>query len=332
MLTPEDAAKVGGSDVAALVGLSPWATPLTVYARVVGGHHEESNATLRRGNLMEPVVRAMYQEDTGAELLGGLKLTHPRFAYGRASLDDVVRLPGGGRRVLEVKTCWPTEVGGWGPAGTDEVPDYYACQVAYYLGTGLEAGVIDEAEADVAALLLGVEESPRVYRVRHDADVYAWLLESVERFWRDHVVPRRPPPPTNPAREAEAVRRLYRAEREPLAPFEVLSPEERAAVLAYAEARRMAAHASAALADAEVRLKLALGWRAGVESLPPDCGLARVTWTSDRQGKVSWKAAYDALARETGAARELVQSVAEQHRGEPGRTLRATETKEEPCL
>ena len=99
-------------------------------------------------------------------------------------------------------------------------------------------------------------------------------------------------------------------------------------MLAYAEARRMEAQASAALADAEVRLKLALGWRAGVEALPSDSGLQRVTWTSDRQGKVSWKAAYDALARETGAARELVQSVAEQHRGEPGRTLRATEAKE----
>lgn len=329
MLTPEDAAKVGGSDVAALVGLSPWATPLTVYARILDGAGVSESPTLRRGRLMEPVIRAMYAEDNGVTLLGPASLTHPRLANVRASLDDVGRRQGHGRHAVEYKSVWPTEAGGWGPAGTDEVPDYYACQVHWYVGIGLESGALEEDTADVAALLLGVEESPRVYCVRHDADVYAWLLESVERFWRNHVVPRKPPPPTNPAREAEAVRRLYRAEREPLAPFESLSPEERAAVLAYAEARRMEAQASVVLADAEVRLKLALGWRAGVESLPPDCGLARVTWTSDSTGRVSWKAAYDALARETGASRELVQSVAEKHRGESGRTLRVTETKED---
>lgn len=327
-LTEEEAKMIGGSDVAALRGLSPWATPLTVYARIKGGYYEDSNASKRRGNLLEPAVRAMYADDTGAEILGGVKLRHPRFAYGRASLDDVVRHKGRGRQVLEIKTCWPTEVAGWGAVGTGEIPDYYACQVAYYLGTGLEAGAIDEPIADVAALMLGVEESPRVYHVEHDPDVYAWLLEGVERFWVDHVLPSKPPAPTMPAREADAVRRLFRAEREPLAPFSELPPEHRATVLAYAEARR-AERAAKEVADAaELRLKLALGWRAGVDGLPPDSGLQRVTWTADKQGKVSWRAAYDALARETGAARELVQSLAEQHRSEPGRTLRATETKE----
>jgi hypothetical protein len=168
-----------------------------------------------------------------------------------------------------------------------------------------------------------------VYTVRHDADVYGWLLEQVQRFWRDYVEPSRPPPPTLPAREVEAVRRLFPAQREPLVPFHELGSEDRAAVLAYAESRRAAKAAEEAAAAAEVRLKLAIGWRAGVEGLPPDSGLRRVAWTVDRTGKVSWKAAFEALARETGASPQLVQKVAESNRGEPGRTLRATEAKEE---
>lgn len=328
MLTPEEARMIGGSDISGILGLSPWSTPLTVYARVTSGKWDaETTPAMRRGTLMEPVVRAMYKADTNSELLGPQSLRHPRLTYGRASLDDVAKRAGT-RRVVEFKT--DGHGGGvWGEPGTDEVPDYYLPQVHYYLGTALEVGAVDSPEADVAVLLLGVDDSPRVYTVRHDADVYGWLLEQVERFWTDHVVPSKPPAPTLPAREAEAVRRLFPVQREPLVPFHELAPDDRAAVLTYAEARRAEKAAKDAAEAAELRLKLAIGWRTGVEGLPPDSGLKRVAWTSDARGKVSWKAAYEALARETGASPQVVQSLAEKHRGEPGRTLRTTETKEE---
>jgi putative phage-type endonuclease len=327
-LTEEEAKMIGGSDLAGILGLSPWSTPLSVYARVKAGQWDaETSPAMRRGTLMEPVVRAMYKADTNSELLGPQLLRHPRLAYGRASLDDVA-VRGGARRVLELKTDGRADAARWGTPGTDEVPDYYLPQAHYYLGTALEVGAVDVPEADVAVLLLGVDDSPRIYTVTHDPDVYAWLLEGVERFWHDHVLPSKPPAPTMPAREADAVRRLFRAEREPLVPFHELPPDGRATVLAYAEARRAEKAAKDTADAAELRLKLALGWRAGVDGMPPDSGLQRVTWTADKQGRISWKDAYDALARETGAARELVQSLAEQHRSEPGRTLRATETKE----
>lgn len=328
-LSEAEAKQIGGSDVAALVGLSPWATPLTVYTRIKTGASNGDSPALRRGRLMEPVIRAMYSEDEAVTLLGPASLAHPSLAYVRASLDDVGRRNGQGRHAVEYKSVFPTEAHGWGEAGTDAVPDYYATQVHWYLGVGLASGALDEATADVAALLLGMEDAPRVYRVAHDADVYAWLLEAAERFWRDHVEPSKPPMPTNPAREGEAVRRLYRAEREPLVPFHELPPEDRATVLHYAEARRAEKVAKDEADAAELCLKLALGWRAGVEGLPPDSGLKRVTWTADKRGKVSWKDAYEALAAETGATPGVVQTVAEKHRGEPGRTLRATGTKEE---
>lgn len=329
-LTDEEARMLGGSDLASLVGLSPWGTPLTVYARVKSGlSPREQTPAQRRGTLLEPVVREMYRLDTGAEILGPVKLRHPRYEFGRASLDDVVRHRGGGRRVLEIKTDGRDRAHHWGEPGTDEVPDYYAVQVAYYLGVGLETGAVEEDTADVAALLLGVDDSPRVYRVRHQPEVYEWLLEAAARFWRDHVIPGRPPPPTAPAREAEAVRRLYAREREPLTDFSALPPEDRAAVLAWADMRRAAKAAGDALSDAELRLKLALGWRSGVEGLPADTGLRRLTWKADSHGKVSWKESFEALRKETGASPDSVARILEAARGEPGRTLRATEAKEE---
>lgn len=329
-LTDEEARLLGGSDLASLVGLSPWGTPLTVYARVMSGKWDpKQTPAQRRGTLLEPVVREMYRLDTGAEILGPVKLRHPRHEFGRASLDDVVRHRGGGKRVLEIKTDGRDRAHHWGEPGTDEVPDYYAVQVAYYLGVGLECGAIEEDTADVAALLLGVDDSPRVYRVQHQPVVYEFLLESARRFWVDHVLPSKPPPPTAPAREAEAVRRLYAREREPLTDFSALPPEDRAAVLTWAELRRTAKAAGDALSDAELRLKLALGWRAGVEGLPADSGLRRLTWKADAQGKVSWKEAFEALRKETGAPPDSVARILDAARGEPGRTLRASELKEE---
>lgn len=329
MLSEAEAKMLGGSDLAGILGLSPWATPLTVYARVKSGRwDDEQTPAMRRGTLMEPVVREMYRQETGAELLGPQALRHPRHAWGRASLDDVAKRSGA-RRVLELKTDGRGDAGRWGTPGTDEVPDYYLPQVHYYLGTALEVGAVDVPEADVAVLLLGVDDSPRIYTVRHDADVYGWLLEQAERFWKDHVEPSRPPPPTLPAREADAVRRLFQSQREPLVPFHELSAADRATVMEWVEARRVANAAADAEKAAELRLKLAIGWRSGVDGLPHDSGLRRVAWTSDSRGKVAWKDAFHALAQETGVSREVAESLAEKHRGEASRTLRATEVKEE---
>lgn len=328
-LSAEDARKVGGSDVAALVGLSPWATPLSVYARIVSGDMGGDSPTLRRGRLLEDAVRRMYAEDNGVALLGPASLKHPKYANVRASLDDVGRRPGKGRHAVEIKTVWRNEAGRWGEAGTDEIPDYYACQAAFYLGVGLEVGALDEDTADVAAYLMGVEESPRVYRVRHEPDVYAWLMDAVQRFWRDHVEPKRPPPVTAPVVDAEAARRLYPREREELASFASLGPEERAAILLYAEARKQHEASKGALEAAEARLKLALGWRLGVDGLPADTGLLKVTWKAQKQGAVSWAQAFKALAQESGVPPKVVESVANKHRGEAPRVLRVTETKEE---
>lgn len=328
MLSERETRMIGGSDIAALVGLSPWATPLTVYARVVAGDSEKDSPALKRGRLLEPVIRQLYADETGVELLGPASLRHPTKPWVRASLDDRARRRGRGRHAAEYKSQWPTELSKWGDAGTDEVPDYYGCQTQWYLGTGLASGEIEEDTADVVALFLGVEETPRVYHLKHDADVYGWMLEAAERFWTDHVLPQKPPPPTRPADEGEAVRRLYSREREPLAPFDSLPAEERGAVLAYLDARREAKASNDLLESAEVRLKLALGWRSGIDMLPPDSGARRLTWKSGGEGRVGWKQAFESLAKQSGFTREQLDALLSEHRGEAPRTLRVTEVKE----
>jgi predicted phage-related endonuclease len=67
MFTAEDAAKIGGSDLAAIMGLSQWSTPLAVYARVVSAlegryRPDKADAYQSRGNIMERAVLEVYAE------------------------------------------------------------------------------------------------------------------------------------------------------------------------------------------------------------------------------------------------------------------------------
>ena len=57
---------IGGSDVAAILGLSKWKTPLDVYNdKIADTPSEESNPSIEWGNRLEPVIRQKYSDVTG---------------------------------------------------------------------------------------------------------------------------------------------------------------------------------------------------------------------------------------------------------------------------
>lgn len=61
--------RIGGSDLAALVGLSSFGKgPADVYSSIVDNARFESNRYMRRGTAAEPTVREMYLAETGAIL------------------------------------------------------------------------------------------------------------------------------------------------------------------------------------------------------------------------------------------------------------------------
>ena len=60
---------LGGSDIAAVLGLSKWASPMDVWYQKRGlvDPLEESNA-MRRGRLLEPAIAEWYAEETGLQV------------------------------------------------------------------------------------------------------------------------------------------------------------------------------------------------------------------------------------------------------------------------
>lgn len=335
-LSLEDAAKLGGSDIAGILGLSPWQTPLSIYARVASAlegralPHEDS-APKRRGRHLEAAVLRLYEEETALTVVpnpGTPPLSRPYF---RASLDAVAfdGTPSGPRRVVEVKTAGLSEARQWGEAGADDVPQQYLFQVMWYLGHALQTRMVDLDTADVAALVGG---DLRVYVVRLDPELFAMLEAALDRFWKDHMLPRRPPPVTEPLRDVDAAGAIYPRHSGDERHWDTLGTEEQRAVRDWLKARARLKRAELRAAGAEAVLKMALGTTPKVYGLPESTGARSISWRKNKDGReTDWQSALQMLhARGDVSDMQYKEIVAEHTTAKEGaRPLRVTETREE---
>lgn len=313
-LTLEDAARVGGSDLSAILGRSPWATPLSVYARIVGALEgrlppDNGNAATRRGHHLEAAVLALYAEETGATVHPKVSLQHAYLPYVRASLDGVAHRDG--RRVVEVKTAGLSEVLKWGEAGTDQIPEAYIFQVQWYAGIAYMAGEVDTKAVDVAALVAG---DLRIYNVPFDADLYAGLEEAAARFWTDHVLPRRPPPPSGPFQDLAAVGYLHRTHSGDVRHWDTLQPPEQVAISEYLRAKEQEQAAVELRASWELRAKLAMGSAPQLVGLPEHLPAHRIDWKQNKAGKVTdWEEVSKTLATAFNVRPEQYKIAVQEH-------------------
>lgn len=184
---------IGGSDVPAILGLSPWKTPLDVYLDKIGesdpGAVDDGPDTpIYWGNVLEDLVANEYAKRTGHKIRRVRRqLVHREIEIATANIDRLVVAHPDGPGVLECKTTRHIS-DDWGDAGTDEVPDYYAAQVVHYLG------VTGYRWADLAVLFLADREF-RVYHIERDDDLAHSLLITEQEWWMEHVEARVPPPP-----------------------------------------------------------------------------------------------------------------------------------------
>jgi len=174
---------IGGSDVAAILGMSKWKTPLDVYLDKTGQLADTpDNAPMLWGRNLEPVVRQHYSDVTGRTVrVPNEILRHPEYEFMLANLDGVTN----DGRVLEVKTARTGDE--WGEEGTDQVPAQYLLQVQHYMAvTGMPV-------ADVAVLIGG--QDFRLYHVEEDPELHGILIEREGEFWNHHVIAGVPPEP-----------------------------------------------------------------------------------------------------------------------------------------
>lgn len=179
---------IGSSDIAAIIGISPWRTPLDVYLDKTQGRQEvsaEKAKIFARGHRLEPYILDMYADDTGETLISrGNRYTDGTFPFLAAEIDAET----GSGKNIEAKSTRSDWGKVWGAQMTDEVPVYYNAQAMFGMG-------INGAEVAEFPVLIGIDDF-RIYRVERDQEIITNLKGAAVTFWNDHIVAGVAPEPT----------------------------------------------------------------------------------------------------------------------------------------
>ena len=126
---------VGGSDVAAIFGVSPWTTPLELWMVKKGKMKPtvKANANqLRMGHFLEPIAAHFYAVKTGNTVFDDTNMyQHADHPYALADFDRrFVRATDGEPGILECKSCTYHNASHW---ANGAYPLYYELQLRFYL-------------------------------------------------------------------------------------------------------------------------------------------------------------------------------------------------------
>lgn len=221
---------IGGSDIGAILGLSPYRSAVDVWLEKVGRQRSHSDAVhLRYGQHLEPFIALEYERVTGHKTHAHpVTVRHSEHSHLFAHVDRLVSVDGEAvidskgeittKTLLECKTASAFTSTNWGAEWSDEVPPAYLAQCVWYMAlTGCK-------EAHLA-VLLGNSDF-RVYRVPQDEELASVLIEQALRFWDEHVVKCVAPVPTN-RRDVEKLYPNHLAGQEVEADTDLLSKIKR---------------------------------------------------------------------------------------------------------
>ena len=228
---------IGGSDVAAVLGLNPWKTPLDVWNDKLGlSEDKEMSEPAYWGTVLEDTVAKEFHLRTGKRVQ---KVSHqfadPETPWAIANIDRAIinreiakkirpllnveeieryaNITGVERPIntdvaFEAKTAHAFTADLWGPSQELEIkqnniktehviPLYYETQIQWYCG-------ILKLKGMYLAVLIGGSDF-RMYWVDARPDVFQVIKEKCAAFWNNNVLTRTPPEPIN----IEDVLKLY---------------------------------------------------------------------------------------------------------------------------
>lgn len=210
-LTPEDALllkkppkmpdrtrMLGGSDVAAILGLSEWRTIVDVWLEKIGdvapdAHvSPEKSRILERGKKLEPYVidmglHKLRERGHHVELLARNKrYAHPEHPWLQVEIDAEFLLDGEHINV-DAKTVTGFARDKWGEEDSEDVPMDYAAQFM----TGLN---VTGRRRCLALALIGLDDVMPFWVVRDD-ETFGWIMADLITFWTVNVQQRIAPEP-----------------------------------------------------------------------------------------------------------------------------------------
>jgi putative phage-type endonuclease len=190
---------IGGSDIASVMGLSPWRTPFQTWQRKVMAHVEPTDeqrnrSAKKRGHRWESVVAEMLVEHLIAEghgveiVASNRRYQDAELPFLAAEIDFEIILDDEDEITnVELKTVHPFAARHWGEEGTDEIPTHYTAQAMHGLG-------VTNRRRCIVAPLFGAD-SISSHVILRDDETIAAMRRMASDFWNNHVLPAIPPDP-----------------------------------------------------------------------------------------------------------------------------------------
>jgi putative phage-type endonuclease len=181
---------LGGSDMAAICGVPSFKkTALDVYFSKVNPEiieltkDDPNYEAAYWGAKQEKDVAERYAEEHNVEVTIEPKLIrHPKYPFMAGNID---RWVGNYEYILECKTAHFIKSKEWGEVGTNQIPEAYLCQVAWY------SAITGVPKVDIAVLIGG--QDFRIYTYVQDKKFEDKLITIGKNFWLNHVQKRIPP-------------------------------------------------------------------------------------------------------------------------------------------
>lgn len=187
---------LGGSDMAAVLGLSPWRSPIDVWLDKTSDTVEEKESEpMYWGNVLEEVVAQEFAKRSGYKVRNNnFTLQSEEYPYLLANIDrEIVGLDAG----LECKTANAFKANEW---DGDNVPDAYYIQCQHYMA------VTGKASWWIAALIGG---NTFVYKeIKRNDEVIQAIIDTGAAFW-ELVESKTMPAPDDTKQCENALKKLY---------------------------------------------------------------------------------------------------------------------------
>jgi putative phage-type endonuclease len=199
---------IGSSDVAVILGVSPFGSAWDVWSRVRGdvGYDQLDTASMARGRMLETALLARYGLDLGLSIVPGPAIHQAPVVGPEPWMHDRPDAWAGlagapPDRVVEAKTSHYLDAEhGWGVEGTDQVPLHYLVQTVWHMAC------CDLPRCDLVAFGT-VRDDLRVYTIRRDLALEKKVVNKARAWYQRHIEGDLQPP----ADDTEACRRALAA-------------------------------------------------------------------------------------------------------------------------
>lgn len=190
MFTVEERRKyIGGSDIAAVMGMNRWKTPLKLWLEKTGEAEPNDlseNEAVQLGTELEEFVAQKFAKITGKQVRRASKMyVHKKYQFLVAHVD---RLIVGENELLECKTCgshkkdeWEDEIqiievnGEKQEQIIKKIPQEYILQCIWYMG------IVGKKTCYIAVLIGGQKFKYR--KIEFDEELFETMVETAVKFW-----------------------------------------------------------------------------------------------------------------------------------------------------